>query len=60
MDIRKTTEAVEREEAERTRHTIPPVALAELFAGKTPSEWRTTYAGAFEWGPDVGKEAVPD
>ena len=32
--------------------------LAELFAGKTPAKWRAAYAGAFDWGPDIGREAV--
>jgi antitoxin MazE len=34
--------------------------LAELFRGKSPEEWRAAYAGAFDWGPDVGREVVED
>ena len=34
--------------------------LAELFKGKTPEEWRAEYAGAFDWGPDVGREIVDE
>jgi hypothetical protein len=35
-------------------------ALAELFRGKSPAEWRTEYAGAFDWGKDIGREAIED
>jgi antitoxin MazE len=34
--------------------------LEELFQGKSPDEWRSLYAGAFDWGPDVGREAVEE
>jgi len=34
--------------------------LEELFQGKSPDEWRTLYAEAFDWGPDVGREAVEE
>jgi antitoxin MazE len=34
--------------------------LAELFEGKSPEEWRAAYAGAFDWGPDVGREVVEE
>jgi hypothetical protein len=32
--------------------------LEKLFRGKTPAEWRAAYAGAFDWGPDIGREAI--
>ena len=35
-------------------------ASDRLFRGKTPQEWRPAYAGAFDWGPDVGREAVEE
>lgn len=34
--------------------------LKELFRGRNPEEWRAAYAGAFDWGPDVGREVVED
>ncbi len=42
------------------RSAAPRFALQELFAGKSPQEWRAAYAGAFDWGPDVGREAVEE
>jgi antitoxin MazE len=42
------------------RRPIPHSTLAELFRGKSPEEWRTLYAEAFDWGPDVGREAVEE
>ncbi|HEU0155422.1 MAG TPA: AbrB/MazE/SpoVT family DNA-binding domain-containing protein [Stellaceae bacterium] len=40
------------------RRAVSPVKLEELFAGKSAQEWRALYAGAFDWGPDVGREVV--
>jgi antitoxin MazE len=42
------------------RRAAPRFTLQELFAGKTPEEWRAVYAGAFDWGPDVGREIVEE
>ena len=42
------------------RRRVPRFDLAELFKGKTPAEWRAEYAGAFDWGPDVGREIVEE
>ena len=42
------------------RRAAPPVTLEQLFQGKSPEEWRAAYAGAFEWGPDVGREVVEE
>jgi antitoxin MazE len=42
------------------RRRPPRFNLAELFKGKTPEEWRAEYAGAFDWGPDVGREIVDE
>ncbi len=42
------------------RRTAARVALADLFRGKTAEAWRADYAGAYEWGPDVGREIVPE
>jgi antitoxin MazE len=40
------------------RPAAPHFTLEELFKGKSPKQWRAAYAGAFEWGPDVGREVV--
>jgi|SRR6266851_2222620 len=42
------------------RRTTPHFTLEELFHGKSPKEWRAAYAGAFDWGPDVGREVVEE
>jgi antitoxin component of MazEF toxin-antitoxin module len=42
------------------RRAAPHFTLKDLFRGKSPEEWRAAYAGAFDWGPDVGLEAVED
>ena len=42
------------------RHAPPRFTLEELFRGKTPEEWRTLYANAYDWGPDVGREIVEE
>lgn len=33
---------------------------AALFKGKTPQQWRTEYADAYDWGPDIGREVVDE
>jgi antitoxin MazE len=40
------------------RRAVPRFTLEELFRGQSPEEWRAAYAGAFDWGPDVGREVV--
>jgi antitoxin MazE len=42
------------------RPAAPHFTLRELFAGKSPQEWRAAYSGAFDWGPDIGCEAVEE
>jgi antitoxin MazE len=42
------------------RRTIPRFALEELFHGKSPEDWRAAYAGAFDWGSDVGREIIEE
>jgi antitoxin MazE len=42
------------------RRDVPHFTLAELFKGKSAEEWREAYAGAFDWGPDVGREIVEE
>jgi antitoxin MazE len=51
--------AIETRDAEIViRRANPRFTLGELFRGKNPEEWRAAYAGAFDWGPDVGREVV--
>jgi len=33
-------------------------ALEAMFAGKSAEEWRALYRDAYDWGPDVGREAI--
>jgi antitoxin MazE len=42
------------------RPSAPRFTLAELFVGRTPAQWRGAYADAYEWGPDIGREAVEE
>jgi len=42
------------------RRTPPHFTLDELFRGRSPKAWRTAYAGAFDWGDDVGREAIEE
>jgi antitoxin MazE len=42
------------------RRVAPRFTLEELFRGRSPAEWRAEYAGAFDWGPDVGREIVEE
>jgi antitoxin MazE len=42
------------------RRPVPHFTLEELFRGKSPEEWRTLYTGTFDWGPDVGHEALEE
>lgn len=42
------------------RRPAPRFTLKELFHGKSAKEWRAAYAGAFDWGEDVGREIVKE
>lgn len=42
------------------RRTVPHFTLDELFKGKSPRQWRAAYAGAFDWGADIGREIVEE
>ncbi|MGA8383338.1 MAG: AbrB/MazE/SpoVT family DNA-binding domain-containing protein [Stellaceae bacterium] len=42
------------------RRPAPQFALEESSRGKSPEEWRALYAGAFDWGPDIGRETVEE
>lgn len=42
------------------RRAVPHFTLEGLFRGKSPKQWRAVYAGAFDWGPDVGLEVVEE
>jgi antitoxin MazE len=49
-----------RDDALIIRKAAPRFTIADLFAGRDAAAWRAAYAGAFDWGEDVGREAVPD
>jgi antitoxin MazE len=38
------------------RRAAPQFSLEALFRGRSPEEWRAEYAGAYDWGPEVGRE----
>jgi antitoxin MazE len=42
------------------RRARPHFTVEELFRGGSPRKWRAAYAGAFDWGPDVGREIVEE
>ena len=42
------------------RRPAPRFTLKELFRGRSPQEWRRSYAGAYDWGPDKGREIVEE
>jgi antitoxin component of MazEF toxin-antitoxin module len=42
------------------RRAVPHFALEELFRGKSAQEWRAAYRQAFDWGQDLGHEAVEE
>ena len=42
------------------RRARPSYGIRDLFAGKSPGEWRAIYADAYDWGPDLGREIVEE
>ena len=42
------------------RRAKPRYTPDELFAGKSPSEWRTIYANECDWGADTGRETLDE
>jgi antitoxin MazE len=42
------------------RRVATPITIEDMFRGKTPEEWREEYAGAYDWGPDLGREVVEE
>ena len=54
-------EKIKRAKAKRRRpNAAPRFTLEKLFAGRSPENWRREYAGAYDWGPDVGREVVEE
>jgi len=49
-----------RADAVIIRPAAPRLSAAELFKGRSAAEWRALYADAYDWGPDVGREGVPE
>jgi len=61
LACRVTAGKTGRRERELSRRQAASArTLDDLFAGKTPDEWRAAYSGAYDWGPDVGREVVED
>lgn len=42
------------------RRARPHFAIEALFEERTAAAWRAEYAGAYDWGPDIGREAVDE
>lgn len=42
------------------RKSASPLTAEELFRGETQEAWRDLYAGAYDWGPDRGRELVEE
>ena len=42
------------------RRSRAPYTLEDLFAGRSPEEWRALYADSYDWGPDVGREIIEE
>ncbi len=42
------------------RRPQPDRSFTDLFRGKSQQEWRAEYAGAYEWGPDVRRQIIPE
>ena len=42
------------------RKLAPQPTLESMFAGKPPEAWRALYRGAYDWGPDRGRERVEE
>jgi antitoxin MazE len=42
------------------RRAAPRLTIGDLFRGKSAEEWRALYAGAYDWGPDRGREIVEE
>lgn len=40
------------------RRVAQPLTIEDMFRGKDAAEWREIYAGAYDWGPDLGRESV--
>jgi antitoxin MazE len=34
------------------------LTIEDMFRGKDAAEWRELYAGAYDWGSDLGRESV--
>jgi hypothetical protein len=48
------------ERGPRDGDTAGGQVLAELFGGKAHAQWRALYAGAFDWGGDIGRDVIVD
>jgi antitoxin MazE len=42
------------------RRAAPRLTIEDMFRGKSPEEWRREYAGAYDWGADVGREIIDE
>ncbi|MBN8874783.1 MAG: AbrB/MazE/SpoVT family DNA-binding domain-containing protein [Rhodospirillales bacterium] len=55
-----TVEIETKDGAITIRARPAPMTVETMFAGKSSAEWRALYREAFDWGPDLGREAVEE
>ena len=60
LEIGERVEVEVRDSEIVIRRHAPRFTAAQLFKGKTAKYWRDAYAGAFDWGVDVGREEVDE
>lgn len=42
------------------RKLAPEITAESMFGGRSHEEWRALYSGAYDWGPDRGRECVEE
>src|SRR5262249_23537133 len=60
LEIGERVEVEMRDSEIVIRRPAPRFTDAQLFKGKSAKYWRDAYAGAFDWGADVGREVVEE
>ena len=60
LEIGERVELEVRDSEIVIRRRAPRFSAEQLFKGKSAKYWRAAYAGAFDWGADVGREVVEE
>lgn len=53
-------ELVPQDGAVVIRKLAPDLTAESIFRGRSPEEWRALYSGAYDWGPNLGRERVEE